>query len=63
MKSELTVAAEAKARGLDRDEARRQLMVDFPRLITAEIDRALDASYGPQSGERMEGGLRSSAMS
>jgi hypothetical protein len=40
------IAANARRRGLNREEARRELMNGFPMLITAEIGKVLDTVYG-----------------
>ena len=52
------IAAEARRRGWDRQEARRKLVVDFPMLTVAEIDEVLDTVYGHQSGQFVGGGVQ-----
>jgi hypothetical protein len=50
------VAAKALRLGWGREEASGILMVDFPTLTAAEINKVLDTVCGVQSGQPVERG-------
>jgi hypothetical protein len=48
------IAADARDRGLNREEARRELSNDFPTLSPAQMDQVLDTVYAIQGNIRSE---------
>jgi hypothetical protein len=52
------IAADARDRGLNREEARRELSNDFPMLSTAQIDQVLDTVYAIQREHPVGGGMQ-----